>query len=144
MFQVVAAVDKYPEFLPLCESIYVASRERRGAAIELVATMSIGYQALAESFTSRVMLHPDEREIFVTYLDGPFSHLENRWAFRDLSGSSEVEFFIEYEFRSTMLALLMGALFDKAVRKFASAFEERAYQLYGNPRMSTQVANSSK
>jgi len=70
MFQVVAAVDKYPEFLPLCESIDVASREKRGAATELVATMSIGYHALSESFTSRVKLHPDEREIFVTYLDG--------------------------------------------------------------------------
>ena len=144
MFQVVAAVDRYPEFLPLCESIDVRSRERRGVATELVATMSIGYQALAESFTSRVMLHPDKREILVTYLDGPFSHLENRWVFRDLSGGSEVDFFIAYEFRSTMLALLMGALFDKAVRKFASAFEERAYQLYRNPRMPTQVANSSK
>ncbi|MGI9404723.1 MAG: type II toxin-antitoxin system RatA family toxin, partial [Hyphomicrobium sp.] len=101
MFAVVADVERYPEFLPLCESIDVRSREKRGAETELVAAMAIGYHAIAESFTSRVTLQPGKGEILVAYLDGPFSHLENRWGFRDVSGGSEVDFFISYEFRSS-------------------------------------------
>jgi len=143
MFEVVADVERYPEFLPLCESIDVRSRDRRGVETELVATMAVGYRSIAESFTSRVTLQPDKGQILVAYLDGPFSHLENRWSFRDVSKGSEVFFFITYEFRSTMLALLMGAVFDKAVRKFANAFEERARDLYGGPAASTKIANSS-
>lgn len=144
MFAVVADVERYPEFLPLCESLDVRSREKRGAETELVATMAIGYHAIAESFTSRVTLRPDEGEIIVAYLDGPFSHLENQWRFRDVTGGSEVLFSITYEFRSTMLALLIGSVFDKAVRKFANAFEERARTLYANPAATAQIANPTK
>lgn len=144
MFAVVADVERYPEFLPLCESLDVRSRKKRGAETELVATMAIGYHALAESFTSRVTLRPDEGEIIVAYLDGPFSHLENRWRFRDVASGSDIDFFITYEFRSTMLALLMGTVFDKAVRKFANAFEERARELYANPATPVQIASPSK
>jgi len=144
MFAVVAEVERYPEFLPLCESIDVRSRNKKGAGTELIATMAIGYHAIAESFTSRVSLQPDKGEILVAYLDGPFSHLENRWGFRDLSGGSEVFFHITYEFRSTILALLMGSVFDKAVRKFADAFEERARQIYSNSETPTQIATPSK
>jgi len=144
MFAVVADVERYPEFLPLCESIHVRSRETKGAETELVATMAIGYHSIAESFTSRVTLRPDKGEILVAYLDGPFSHLENRWNFLDVSGGSEVGFYIAYQFRSTMLALLMGAVFDKAVRKFAEAFEERARQLYGSSATPTPIANPIK
>ena len=144
MFAVVADVERYPEFLPLCESIDVRSRNEKGAGTELIATMAIGYHAIAESFTSRVTLQPDKGEILVSYLDGPFSHLENRWSFRDVTGGSEVFFHITYEFRSTMLALLMGSMFYKAVRKFADAFEERARKIYGNPGTPTQIANPSE
>jgi coenzyme Q-binding protein COQ10 len=133
MFDVVADVERYPQFLPLCEGLVVRSREPKGAETVLVATMTVGYRAIRESFTSRVTLRPEEGEIHVTYLDGPFSHLDNRWRFRDANGGSDIVFFIDYAFSSRVLALLMGAVFDKAVRKYASAFEARAHALYDAP-----------
>lgn len=133
MFAVVADVEHYPEFLPLCEGLIVRSREEHGEESVIVATMSVGYRAIRESFTSRVQLRPQRNEIIVTYLDGPFRHLDNRWRFCDVPGGSEVHFYIDYAFASRMLALVMGAVFDKAVRKYTHAFEERARAIYGAP-----------
>jgi coenzyme Q-binding protein COQ10 len=99
----------------------------------VVATMTVGYNAIRESFTSRVILRPEGGEIDVSYLDGPFTHMENRWRFRDTPRGSEVHFFIDYAFASRMLAMLMGAVFDKAVRKYTEAFEARARAVYGAP-----------
>jgi coenzyme Q-binding protein COQ10 len=130
MFAVVADVERYPEFLPLCEGLTVRSRVEHGADSVLTATMTVGYRAIAESFTSRVTLRPESNEIVVAYLDGPFTHLHNRWRFRNTAGGSEIEFFIDYAFASRMLAMVMGAVFDKAVRKYTHAFEERARILY--------------
>jgi coenzyme Q-binding protein COQ10 len=131
MFAVIANVERYPEFLPLCESLIVRSREVRGAETVLVATMSVGYGVIRESFTSRVTLRPDKGEIAVAYLDGPFHHLDNRWRLRDLSQGCEIHFFIDYAFASRALALIMGAVFDRAVRKYTDAFEQRARAIYG-------------
>jgi coenzyme Q-binding protein COQ10 len=130
MFDVVADVERYPEFLPLCEGLVVHSREGQGGDTVLAATMTVGYGAIRESFKSRVVLRPERNQILVTYLDGPFSHLDNRWTFRDGNGGSFVDFFIDYAFSSRMLALLMGGVFDAAVRKYTSAFEARARALY--------------
>ena len=94
--------------------------------------MTVAYKMFKETFTSRVELDPENRVILVTYLDGPFKKMENRWRFEDTGETScVVEFFIDYEFRSRALAALMGAMFDRAFRKFSSAFEARADQLYG-------------
>ncbi len=131
MFAVVADVERYPEFLPLCEDLHVRSREDVGGNSVLIATMSVGYRAIRESFTSRVTLRPERNEIDVAYLDGPFSHLDNRWRFSDVPGGSEIHFFIDYAFASRLLAVVMGAVFDKAVRKYAEAFEARANANYG-------------
>jgi coenzyme Q-binding protein COQ10 len=130
MFAVVADVERYPEFLPLCEELVVRSREERGPETILVATMSVGYRAIRECFTSRVTLRPEKSEIIVAYLDGPFAHLDNRWRFRDVAGGSEIHFYIDYAFASRMLALVTGAVFDRAVKKYTHAFEERARLLY--------------
>ncbi len=138
MFAVVADVERYPEFLPLCEGLHVRSREARNGDNILIATMSVGYRAIRESFTSRVTLKPERNEIAVAYLDGPFTHLDNRWRFRDVPGGSEIDFFIDYAFASRMLALVMGAVFDKAVRRYTHAFEERARVVYG-----AQAANET-
>lgn len=137
MFAVVADVERYPQFLPLCESLAVRSREERDGESVLVATMGIGYGAISESFTSRVTMRPARNEIAVAYLDGPFTHLDNRWRFRDVPGGSEVDFYIDYAFRSRMLGLVMGAVFDKAVRKYTLAFEERARTVYGAAAVAT-------
>lgn len=136
MFAVVADVESYPQFVPLCEALQVRSRERRPGEEVLVATMSVGYKAVRESYTSRVTLRPVEGLIDVAKIDGPFARLSNRWRFEDVPGGSEVYFFIDYLFASRLLSLLMGAVFDKAVRKYTDAFEARARQLYGEaPRL---------
>ena len=133
MFAVVADVERYPEFLPLCESLVVDTREVGSTHTTLTATMHVGYHAIRERFKSRVTLRPQRHEIDVVKIDGPFAYLANRWRFRDVPGGSEVHFYIDYAFASRMLGLLMGAVFDKAVRKYTEAFEARARTLYGAP-----------
>ncbi len=132
MFEVVADVEHYPDFLPLCESLVVKSRVQDGDKTILTADMTVGYKMVKETFTSRVTLNPKNLEILVEYLDGPFSHLENVWRFvGDKKFSSEVDFYISYQFKSRMLQMLMGSMFDKAFRKFAADFERQADKVYG-------------
>jgi coenzyme Q-binding protein COQ10 len=133
MFALVADVERYPEFVPLCESLRVRRRVQSGEGVEtLIADMTVSYKLLRETFASKVVLDRPRFEIVVEYLEGPFRHLENRWNFRVLGEREcEVTFFIAYEFRSRTLALLMGAVFDAAFRKFVEAFERRADVVYG-------------
>jgi coenzyme Q-binding protein COQ10 len=132
MFSLVADVESYPKFLPLCEDLKLKRRERRDGKDVLIATMVVGYKLIRESFTTEVILDSDSRTIVVHYLDGPFSHLENRWTFRPLTSKTcEIDFYIAYSFRSRLLERLMGGLFDKAVRHYTTAFEERADAVYG-------------
>jgi len=133
MFDLVADVERYPEFVPLCTTLRVRSRRPSGQGREtLIADMGVGYKMIREKFTSRVMLDTPRLRVVVEYIDGPFSHMENIWTFRNESDGarSVVTFFIDYEFRSRVLGSLMGSMFDAAFRKFAQAFEERADQLY--------------
>jgi len=132
MFKLVADVESYPKFLPLCEALKLKRRENRDGKEVLMTTMVVGYKLIRESFTTEVILDSDARTIVVHYLDGPFSYLENRWTFRPLTSKScEIDFYIAYSFRSRLLERLMGGLFDKAVRKYTTAFEERADAIYG-------------
>lgn len=133
MFAVVADVERYPEFLPLCEALNVQSRTVNDTGSVLVARMTVGYRAIRESFTTQVTLDPKAPSILVRYLDGPFSHLENRWRFLPASGGCDVDFFIDYQFRSAMLGMIAGAAFDRAVRHYTEAFEARARAVYGVP-----------
>lgn len=135
MFDLVADVDKYPEFVPLCAALRVRRREGKddGRSV-IVADMTVAYKMFRETFASRVTLDRPKLKIIVEYLDGPFSHLENRWTFRDDGkGGCVVEFFIDYAFRSRTLGFLMGTMFDAAFRRFAEAFERRADAVYGKP-----------
>ncbi len=132
MFDLVADVERYPEFVPMCESLKVRRRTVgvNGSEV-LIADMAIGYKMIRESFTSRVALDRANLKILVEYVDGPFSHLENRWSFRPRDGGgSEVEFDIDYAFRSRMFQMLAGAVFDTVVRKMVEAFETRAAAIY--------------
>jgi len=134
MFALVADIERYPEFVPLCRALKVRRREASAAGLEtLIADMEIGYKAIRETFTSRVELNPASLKIRVEYVDGPFSQLENIWSFRDEAdgGASTVEFYIAYEFRSRVLGVLMGSMFDAAFRRFSAAFEARADKIYG-------------
>jgi coenzyme Q-binding protein COQ10 len=133
MFDLVADVERYPEFVPLCRSLKVRQRieEPEGVQI-LVADMTVAYKLVRESFTSRVTLDHPNLQILVEYLEGPFSHLENRWHFHPTSERvCDVRFFISYEFKSRMLGVLMGSMFDVAFRRFVAAFERRADAIYG-------------
>lgn len=132
MFDLVADVERYPEFVPMCESLSVRKRSGEAEGVEIIiADMTVSYKIIRETFTSRVTLDRPRLAILVEYLDGPFSHLENRWRFRpEGEKSSEVDFFIAYEFKSKMLGMVMGALFDSAFRRFAEAFERRADRIY--------------
>jgi coenzyme Q-binding protein COQ10 len=133
MFDLVADVERYPEFVPLCERLKVKRRAAGGEGTQiLVADMTVAYGPVRQSYTSQVTLDRPRLAVLVEYLDGPFRQLENRWRFRPTGDKrSEVDFFISYEFRSKTLGLLMGAVFDKAFRHFAEAFEQRADKIYG-------------
>jgi coenzyme Q-binding protein COQ10 len=133
MFDLVADVDHYPEFVPLCQSLMVRRRSKDGEGRDVVVVdMTVAYKFIHETFTSRVTLERPKLEILVEYLEGPFRTMNNRWSFRPAGEQScEVEFFITYEFRSRTLGLLMGSIFDAAFRRFSAAFERRADQVYG-------------
>jgi coenzyme Q-binding protein COQ10 len=133
MFDLVADMEQYPEFVPLCEQMRVRKRTATGEGIEtVVADMTVAYKFLRETFTSRVTLDRPNLQILVEYLNGPFSRMENRWDFHPAGEQlCDVEFFISYEFKSRMFAMLMGAMFDTAFRRFSLAFERRADQVYG-------------
>ena len=133
MFDLVADVERYPEFVPLCRSLSVRKRttDSEGRDV-IVADMTVAYKLIHETFTSRVTLDRPKLEILVEYLEGPFRKMNNRWMFRPTDDHAcEVEFFIAYEFRSRTLGMLMGAVFDAAFRRFAAAFERRADAVYG-------------
>ena len=134
MFDLVSDVEAYPQFLPLCKSLRVLRRTVEGDTQIFVAEMQVGYKAIRETFKTRVACERPTRHILVEYIDGPFRYLKNSWAFRDADrDGSHVDFHIEYEFKSRMLGLVMGSMFDQAFRRFADAFERRADEVYGRP-----------
>ncbi|MBV9562639.1 MAG: type II toxin-antitoxin system RatA family toxin [Bradyrhizobium sp.] len=133
MFDLVADVERYPEFVPLCQSLKVRQRAPRPDGTEvIVADMTVSFKLVKETFTSEVTLDRPNLNILVRYLKGPFSNLENRWTFEDKGEDAcDVGFHIAYEFKSRMLAMLMGSMFDTAFARFSAAFEKRADQVYG-------------
>jgi coenzyme Q-binding protein COQ10 len=133
MFDLVADVERYPEFVPLCRSLKIRQRTAMPDGTEVViADMTVSFKLVRETFTSRVTLDRPNLNILVEYLRGPFSNLENRWTFEPKGDNAcDVGFFIAYEFKSRMLALLMGSMFDTAFQRFAAAFEKRADVVYG-------------
>jgi coenzyme Q-binding protein COQ10 len=133
MFDLVADVERYPEFVPLCSSLKVRQRTPKPDGTEVVVCdMTVSFKLVRETFTTRVTLDRANLKILVEYLKGPFSNLENRWTFEPKSdNASEVGFYLAYEFKSRMLAMLMGTMFDAAFQRFAAAFEKRADAIYG-------------
>lgn len=132
MFDLVADVERYPEFVPMCHALKVRQRTAAPDGTEtIVADMTVSFKLVRETFSSRVTLDRPNLKILVEYLRGPFSSMENRWTFEPRGeGACDVGFFIAYEFRNRMLALLMGAMFDAAFHRFAEAFETRADAIY--------------
>jgi coenzyme Q-binding protein COQ10 len=133
MFDLVADVERYPEFVPLCHALKIRQRKQNSDGTEtIVADMTVSFKLVKEVFASEVTLDRPGRKINVRYLRGPFSRLENRWTFEPRSEEAcDVGFFIAYEFKSRMLAMLMGTMFDAAFARFSTAFEKRADVVYG-------------
>ncbi|MEM9012184.1 MAG: type II toxin-antitoxin system RatA family toxin [Pseudomonadota bacterium] len=132
MFDLIADVAAYPEFLPWCAAARIRSRTPTDDGEVIDADLVISFKVFRERFTSRVTLHPERRTIDVEYLEGPFRYLNNHWVFKPLSDDScEVDFFVDFEFRSRTLQAVIGAVFNEAMRRIVRAFEQRAATLYG-------------
>lgn len=126
MYDLVADVRRYPEFLPWVSAI----RVRQDNENEMLADMIVGFKSLRETFSSRVLKTP-KSEIVVDYLNGPMKHLHNQWLFEDLpDGGSAVEFTVDFSFRNALFEAMAGKFFDSALRKMTGAFTERADALY--------------
>ena len=126
IFDLVADVERYPEFLPWCTACRVTKRETQLIEADLL----VGFKMLRERFTSRVTLSAPN-SIQVEYLDGPFRYLNNHWIFKPSQDGCVIDFYIDFEFRSRLLHRLIGPLFSEAVRRMVSAFDNRALALYG-------------
>jgi coenzyme Q-binding protein COQ10 len=127
LFDLVADVERYPEFLPWAVAARIRSREGN----VITADLMIGFKMFRERFTSRVVLDRPRR-IDVSYTEGPFKYLNNHWVFEPMPGGGTcIDFFVDFEFRSVLLQRLIGMLFNEAVRRMVQAFETRARQLYG-------------
>ncbi len=132
MFALVADIETYPQFLPLCEKLIIRGRSSEGGQEVMVADMTIAYAVIRETFTTRVTLDRPALVIDADYLDGPFHHLDSQWTFVPTGeGACLVHFAIDYEFKSRMLTALMGGAFEGIFRKFGEAFEARADAVYG-------------
>ena len=134
MFDLVADVARYHEFLPWV----IATRVKSDSETEMVADMLVGFKALREKFTSRVIKDRPNR-LEVIYVDGPMRDLDNVWHFRPLpDGGCELDFCVDFSFKNVMFEMLAGQYFDRAFRKMVAAFEQRADELYGNSNSSAQ------
>jgi coenzyme Q-binding protein COQ10 len=132
MLDLVADVERYPEFFPLCEALVVRSRTNDGERTILTADMTIGYAAIRETITSRVTVDPTRLSVVAELVQGPFSELVNRWSFTEAAGGCDVDFYIAYEFKSVLFQMLVGALFDRAFSRCVEAFEARAHTIYNS------------
>ena len=131
MYDLVADIDSYPEFLPWCAAARVRARREDGAAEVVDADLVISFKVFRERFGSRVTLRPEEKKIDTEYLDGPFNYLRNHWYFEPAEGGCTVDFHVDFEFRSAMLQAVIGVVFNEAMQRIVRAFERRAAQLYG-------------
>ena len=126
LFDMVADIRRYPEFLPWCVGARIVSRNEA----EVIADLTIGFKMFRETFRSQVTLERPHH-VHVRYLTGPFRYLNNHWRFTPVAGGTEVDFFVDFEFRSRLLQAVIGTVFNEAVRLMVRAFERRAMQLYG-------------
>jgi coenzyme Q-binding protein COQ10 len=127
LFDLVASVDRYPEFLPWCSAARITRREGNRFHADLI----VRFKMFQERFGSKVTLHPHEL-IDVEYVNGPFRYLNNHWRFIEVEDGCIIDFYVDFEFKSKMLQKLIGLLFNEAVSRMVGAFETRARELYGD------------
>ena len=139
LFDLVADVKSYPQFLPWVAAV----RVRSDSPTDMVADLVVGFRALKETFTSKVhKRRPSEIEI--DYIEGPLKYLHNSWKFEpDGKGGTEIHFCVDFAFRSRLFETLAGQMFDRALRRMIGAFEDRAHALYGDGGSSSSSAQSA-
>jgi coenzyme Q-binding protein COQ10 len=130
IYALVADIEKYPQFVPLCSSLTIQSQNEEAGIKYITATMGIEYKLLRESFTCRVMLDEANQTINVDYLSGPFKRLDNKWVFKPHEQGCEINFLLDYEFKSRSFGLLASLFIDRSFKLFAEKFEERAEVIY--------------
>ncbi|MTJ04094.1 type II toxin-antitoxin system RatA family toxin [Sediminimonas qiaohouensis] len=132
MYDLVADVASYPQFLPWCAAARVRSdTEQPDGSRVMEADLVISFKVFRERFTSRVVLWPDDLRIDTEYLDGPFKYMKSNWSFHPADGGCSVDFFVDFEFRNAMLQRIIGVVFNEAMQRIVRAFESRARALYG-------------
>lgn len=131
MYDLVADVGAYPQFLPWTAAARIRSRQPIAGGEVMEADLVISFKVFRERFGSRVTLWPAKMKIDTEYLDGPFKYLKSGWSFRDVEGGCEVDFFVDFEFRNALLQGIIGVVFNEAMQRVVRAFEKRAVELYG-------------
>ena len=130
MYDLVADVESYPEFLPWCAASRISNVIKDDHKTIVEADLIIAFKVFRERFGSRVTLTPEKFSIDVEYLDGPFKYLNNHWVFHNIDTGCEAEFFVDFEFKSKVLQALIGVVFNEAMQRIVKAFEARANTLY--------------
>ena len=131
MYDLVADVGKYPQFLPWTAAARIRRDVDKGDHRVMDADLVISFKVFRERFTSRVTLWPDERKIDTEYLDGPFKYMLSNWRFEELDEGCRVQFHVDFEFRNAILQGIIGVVFNEAMQRVVRAFEDRARELYG-------------
>lgn len=131
MYDLVADVAAYPQFLPWCAAARIRSRKPIETGEEMLADLVISFKLFRERFGSRVVLHPEDKKLEMDYLDGPFKYMRSSWGFVDVEGGCEVAFFVDFEFKNAVLQGIIGVVFNEAMQRIVRAFEKRADDLYG-------------
>ena len=132
MFNLVADIENYPNFIPWCKALKVTSRtEEEDLTCEvLIAEMQISFKVFSETFSSMVTLYPTSKKITVEYINGPFKFLRNTWSFTSYNKGCTINFNVEFEFKSKMMQRLIGVVFQEAMKRIITSFEKRASHLY--------------
>ncbi|MEX3315537.1 type II toxin-antitoxin system RatA family toxin [Sulfitobacter sp. PS-8MA] len=131
MYDLVADVGRYPDFLPWTAAARIRSDEDRGDHRVMEADLVISFKVFRERFTSRVVLWPEAKKIDTEYLDGPFQYMKSNWHFEDNLEGCQVHFFVDFEFKNAILQKIIGVVFNEAMQRIVRAFEARAKALYG-------------
>jgi coenzyme Q-binding protein COQ10 len=131
MYDLVADVSSYPEFLPWCAAARIRHRTDHVESEVMLADLVISFKVFRERFGSKVVLYPNDQKIETTYIDGPFKYMESTWSFKDVEGGVEVTFFVDFEFKNAILQGIIGVVFNEAMQRIVRAFERRADALYG-------------
>ncbi|MFK7835632.1 MAG: type II toxin-antitoxin system RatA family toxin [Sulfitobacter sp.] len=131
MYNLVADVGKYPEFLPWTAAARIRRDDDRGDHRVMDADLVISFKVFRERFTSRVVLWPTQRRIDTEYLDGPFKYMKSDWQFEDTATGCTVQFHVDFEFKNVILQGIIGVVFNEAMQRVVRAFEKRAADLYG-------------